>query len=156
MKICLIKIAWKLLIVARSNIGHISLLSHLFLEYNLESQRLGGDRENRSASTMMSTLVYRYRGFNCRKKQFSRSYRNNLNSAWKKINAACLPFITNVYSLPRRLSYAFAFGVQNASTETQFNVLRYGSGWGRKGEEMGERQGTIIVAVMRSFFFCLA
>lgn len=104
---------------------------------------------------MTSTLVYRYRGFNCRKKQFSRSYRNNLNSAWKKINAACLPFITNVCSLPRRLSYAFR-GVQNASTETQFNgiTVRFPIGGGReKGEYGGGRQGTIIVVAMRSFFF---
>lgn len=101
---------------------------------------------------MKSSFVYRYRGFNCRKKQFSRSYRNNLNSAWKKINAACLPFITNVCSFPRRLSVCFR-GVQNASTETQFNVLRYDSELGKeRGEEMGMRQGTIIVAAMRSFF----
>lgn len=105
---------------------------------------------------MTSTLVYRYRGFNCRKKQFSRSYRNNLNSAWKKINAACLPFITNVCSLPRRLSYAFR-GVQNANTETQFNgiTVRFPiGGGGEKGEYGGGgRQGTIIVVAMRSFFF---
>lgn len=101
---------------------------------------------------MKSSFVYRYRGFNCRKKQFSRSYRNNLNSAWKKINAACLPFITNVCSFPRRLSVCFR-GVQNASTETQFNVFRYDSELGKeRGEEMGMRQGTIIVAAMRSFF----
>lgn len=111
------------------------------------------DRESRSANAMKSSFVYRYRGFNCRKKQFSRSYRNNLNSAWKKINAACLPFITNVCSFPRRLSVCFR-GVQNASTETQFNVLRYDSELGKeRGEEMGMRQGTIIVAAMRSFFF---
>lgn len=86
---------------------------------------------------MTSTFVYRYRGFNCRKKQFSRSYRNNLNSAWKKINAACLPFITNVCSHPRRLSYAFAECKMRARRRNS-TVLRYGSEWGRKRGEWGE------------------
>lgn len=66
----------------------------IHIKYSIED---GISMEWESANIMMSILVYRYRGFNCRKKQFSRSYRNNLNSAWKKINALCLPFITNVY-----------------------------------------------------------
>lgn len=114
---------------------------------------------------MTSILVYRYRGFNCRKKQFSRSYRNNLNSAWKKINAACLPFITNVCSLPRRLSYAFAECKMRARRRNS-TVLRFsmGKGWvGRKrgGGMEGEAgynhcRGYAIFflsRVMLSFFF---
>lgn len=101
---------------------------------------------------MTSTLVYRYRGFNCRKKQFSRSYRNNLNSAWKKINAACLPFITNVCSLSRRLSYAFAECKMRARRRNS-TVLRFTvpDGVGKRGE-WGERQGTIIVVGYAIFF----
>jgi len=114
--------------------------------------------------------IYRYRGFNCRKKQLSRSYRNNLNSAWKKINAVSPPFITNVYSLPRRLSYAFAKCKMRARNSTC--TIQYGPGrstgkirgagggggeGGRRGEEdrageaRGGKGGTIIVAAMRSF-----
>lgn len=101
---------------------------------------------------MTSTLVYRYRGFNCRKKQFSRSYRNNLNSAWKKINAACLPFITNVCSLSRWLSYAFAECKMRARRRNS-TVLRFTvpDGVGKRGE-WGERQGTIIVVGYAIFF----
>lgn len=110
------------------------------------------DRESRSANTMKSSFVYRYRGFNCRKKQFSRSYRNNLNSAWKKINAACLPFITNVF-FPTA-----AFGMLSRSAKCEHGdaiqriTVRFRVGEGKGGEEMGMRQGTIIVAAMRSFF----
>lgn len=103
----------------------------LSLKFLILSHKDQENWENRSASAMTSTLVYRYRGFNCRKKQFSRSYRNNLNSAWKKINAACLPFITNVCSHPRRLSYAFAECKMRARRRNS-TVLRYGSEWGRK------------------------
>lgn len=111
------------------------------------------DRESRLANAMKSSFVYRYRGFNCRKKQFSRSYRNNLNSAWKKINAACLPFITNVCSFPRRLSVCFR-GVQNASTETQFNVLRYDSELGReRGGGNGDEAGYDHSRGYAIFFF---
>lgn len=109
----------------------ISLLNFLF---RVTKSR----RENRSASVMMSTFVYRYRGFNCRKKQFSRSYRNNLNSAWKKINAACLPFITNVCSLPRRLSYAFAECKMRARRRNSMVLtVRFPMGQ-EKGENWGE------------------
>jgi len=89
--------------------------------------------------------IYRYRGFNCRKKQLSRSYRNNLNSAWKKINAVSPPFITNVYSLPRRLSYAFAkckMRARNSTCTIQYGPGRStgkirgaGGGGGREGGE---------------------
>lgn len=105
---------------------------------------------------MMSTLVYRYRGFNCRKKQFSRSYRNNLNSAWKKINAACLPFITNVMFSPTAAFVRFR-GVQNANTETRFNSITVPDGIRKRREgNGGGRQGTIIVVAMRSFFFVVS
>lgn len=92
--------------------------------------------------------LYRYRGFNCRKKQFSRSYRNNLNSAWKKINAVCLPFITNVYSLPR-LSYAFAECKMRARRRNStVRYIRYtGGGCGKK-----RGVGHIIAAVR--FLLC--
>lgn len=117
-----------------------------------------GSMEWESANIMMSILVYRYRGFNCRKKQFSRSYRNNLNSAWKKINALCLPFITNVYFFSP--TAAFVRFSRSAKCEHgdaikhiyryTYICIRYEKG---DGEERGER-GTIIIAAMR--FLCLA
>lgn len=130
-----------------------------FIKYSIED---GISMEWESANIMMSILVYRYREFNCRKKQFSRSYRNNLNSAWKKINALCLPFITNVYFfLPWRLSYAF-HGVQNASTETQFNIyiyvyiyvytIRKGGGEERGGEGHNHYRGCDSFVSRNAFF----
>lgn len=95
-----------------------------------------------------------------------------MNSAWKKINAVCLPFITNVYflfSFPRRLSYAFR-GVQNANTETQFNIyiyvciyicIRYETGIGKERVE-GEGGGAQSLSrlcdsfILRNASFCFA
>lgn len=81
-----------------------------------------GRRAGGNNHVEIDPCIYRYRGFNCRKKQFfSRSYRNNLNSAWKKINAVS----SSVY-YERIVFSPTAFvrfrGVQNTSTETQFNV----------------------------------
>lgn len=100
-----------------------------------------------SANIMMSILVYRYRGFNCRKKQFSRSYRNNLNSAWKKINALCLPFITNVYffspmaafvRFSRSAKCEHGDAIQHIYIHVYIYVcIRYEKGVGKKGEEGG-------------------
>lgn len=90
------------------------------------------------ANSAIMSLVYRYRGFNCRKKQFSRSYRNNLNSAWKKINAACLPFITNVCCyFSRRLSRSAKCEHGDAIQ----HILRYGLGEGEGGKEGGQEMG---------------
>lgn len=42
---------------------------------------------------------------------------------------------------------------RSAKCEHGDAIQRYGSEWGGKMGEMGERQGTIIVVAMRSFFF---
>jgi len=131
---------------------------------SLDAGRNGEFKQGRESSYVY-VYIYIYidiEDFNCRKKQSSRSYRNNLNSAWKKIDAVRPPFITNVYSLPTAAFVRFR-EVQNASTETQlnlYNTVRAGKyrknpgdrGGGRgAGEAWREREGTIIVAAMRSF-----
>lgn len=119
------------------------------------------DRWNMGISEHIMSILFLQiqRIFNCRKKQFFAQLQEQLvNSAWKKINAVFVFRLLRTYiffSFPRRLSYAFR-GVQNANTETQFNIyiciyicIQYETGgWvGRKGVE-GEG-GTIIIAAMR-------
>lgn len=127
----------------------------IHIKYSIED---GISMEWESANIMMSILVYRYRGFNCRKKQFSRSYRNNLNSAWKKINALCLPFITNVYffspmaafvRFSRSAKCEHGDAIQHIYIRVYICVYDTKRGRGRKGG-----RGTIIIAAMR--FLCLA
>lgn len=128
------------------------------LRWNVYDLRGSGRRAGENNHVEIDPCIYRYRGFNCRKKQFfffPRSYRNNLNSAWKKINAVLssvyyerIVFLTHGFrTLSRSAKYEHGDAVRRVHDGTR--LLRGGGGeggiiwiWNLNRDE-GERYGTL-------------
>lgn len=175
-EICLKKIAWKSLIATKFLQFNIELIKHIS-SLNILAMKTFGLSNWRLPEPSISEVNPEWQkriGKAGRRMQWSQALyidiedliaeRNNfrvaIGTTWTVLGKRLtLPVfrLLRMYVLSHGgFRYAFAECKMRARRR---NSTYYGTipSWGRKGgEEMGMRQGTIIVAAMRSFFFCLA